>query len=153
MVKIAVNGAAGRMGSRIIALAKEQSKNFSVVQAFDLDGKFESLKPYAESSGKKKLKCDVLIDFSGPEGADGSAEAARISKKAVVIGSTGFDDRFLVKVRSIARSIPVVFSSNMSVGVNVMLALVAEAAKNDLRFFQRFLRNGFQIRQKSILLF
>jgi len=127
MIKIAVNGAAGRMGSRILALANEQPNNFKVVQTFDLDGRSESLLPYVK--GKKKLKCDVLIDFSGPDGANWSAAAAHLSKKAVVIGSTGLDDEFMRKIKTIAKGIPVALSSNMSVGVNVMLALVVEAAQ------------------------
>jgi 4-hydroxy-tetrahydrodipicolinate reductase len=129
MIRIAVNGASGRMGSRILALAKEQPKIFNIAQTFDLDGNFEKLAPYTLAGGEAKLKCDVLIDFSGPDGAQDSADAARVSKKALVIGSTGLDEKFMEKIKSIASRIPVVLSSNMSVGVNVMLALVSEAAK------------------------
>ena len=127
MVKIAVNGALGRMGSRILALAAEQPKHFKVVQTFDLGGKAENLSSYA--NGGKKLLCDVLIDFSGPEGARGSVDAARFSKKAVVIGSTGLDEELVKKIRSAAKAVPVVLSSNMSVGVTLVQELVAQAAK------------------------
>ena len=126
MIKIAVNGAAGRMGSRILTLAHEQPNNFEVVQTFDVK-KLESLLPYVKK--EKKLTCDVLIDFSGPDGANWSAAAAHFSKKAVVIGSTGLDEESVKKIGVIAAGIPVVLSSNMSIGVNLMLALVAEAAK------------------------
>ena len=126
MITIAVNGALGRMGSRILAIAQERPNDFKVVQTFDLE-KLESLLPYAK--GEKKLICDVLIDFSGPDGANGSATAAHFSKKAVVIGSTGLDEESLKKIGTIAKGIPVVLSSNMSVGVNLMLASVEQMAK------------------------
>ncbi len=126
MIKIAVNGALGRMGSRILALAGEKPNDFKVAHSFDLE-KAESLLPYA--AGEKKLACDVLIDFSGPDGANQCAAAAHHSKKGLVIGSTGLDDEFLKKIKGLAEGIPVVLSSNMSVGVNVMLTLIEEAAK------------------------
>lgn len=127
MLRIAVNGALGRMGSRICALAGEQPKNFKVLQTFDLSGGSERLLPYA--NGENKLSADVLIDFSGPEGARWSAAAAHFSKKGLVIGSTGLDGQFAKKIKQIAKKIPVVLSSNMSVGVNVMLELVEAAAR------------------------
>lgn len=126
MIRIAVNGALGRMGSRIIALAQEQPNDFQVVHSFDLN-KAESLLPYTK--GEKKLACDVLIDFSGPDGANASAAAAHFSKKGLVIGSTGLDEASTQKIKSVAEGVPVVLSFNMSVGVNVMLSLIEEAAK------------------------
>ena len=126
MIKIAVNGAAGRMGSRIIALAQEQPNDFQIAQTFDL-GKLEDLLPYAK--GEKKLACDVLIDFSGPDGAKRSNAAANLSGKGLVIGSTGLDDEAVKAIHATATKVPVVLSSNMSVGLNVMLALVEGAAK------------------------
>src|SRR3990167_6083791 len=104
MLKIAVNGAIGKMGSRILALAHEQPNEYKVVQAFDMEnfvGKMipagvalESLAPYAK--GEKKLLCDVLIDFSGPEGARSSNAAVNLSGiKGLVVGSTGLDQEAL----------------------------------------------------------
>src|SRR5262245_50285908 len=116
MLKIGINGVLGRMGSRILALANAEPKKFKVVHAFDLGEKAESLKLYAE--GKKKLACDVLIDFSGPEGAGASALAVQHSKKGLVVGSTGLDEEFRKKIKKISNKVPVVVSSNMSVGVN-----------------------------------
>lgn len=126
MIKIGINGAAGKMGKRIAELANEKPDHFKIVHTFDLE-RSESLLPYTK--GEKRLDCDVLIDFSGPDGANGSATAAHLSKKAVVIGSTGLDEESVKKIKAISAGVPVVLSSNMGVGVNVMLALVAEAAK------------------------
>ncbi len=125
MIKIAVNGAAGRMGTRILELAKDQPHAFQIAQTFDLK-QHESLAPYAE--GSKTLHCDVLIDFSGPEGAGQCNAAAAHSKKALVIGSTGLEDPLVHAIRTTATKVPVVLSSNMSVGVNVMVALLEKAA-------------------------
>jgi 4-hydroxy-tetrahydrodipicolinate reductase len=136
MVRIAVNGAGGKMGTRILALASENAKEFRVEHAFDIHGigqsagpvSVESLQPYAE--GKKTLRCDVLIDFSGPEGAGACSAAANFSKKALVVGSTGLEGEVVRQIEKTAALVPVVVSSNMSVGVNVMLKLLGVAAES-----------------------
>jgi 4-hydroxy-tetrahydrodipicolinate reductase len=126
MIKIAVNGALGRMGARIIALAKEQPSVFDVTQVFDLKNT-ESLAPYA--TGEKKLACDVLIDFSGPEGMRQCIAAARASKKALIVGSTGYSISIFGEAQTASKEIPLIVSSNMSIGVNVVLALLDVASK------------------------
>lgn len=126
MTRIAVNGALGRMGSRIIALARQRHEEFNVVHAFDLKKGSEDLRPYAE--GKKTLDCDVLIDFSGPDGALWCNDAANRSGKALVIGSTGLEAETVKAIEATAAKVPVVLSSNMSIGVTVVLKMLEFAA-------------------------
>lgn len=143
MVKIGINGALGRMGSRILSLAHEQSNDFAIVQAFEIDThpslgqdigallgfgkdigvKLESPRFYVDK--KKKLTCDVLIDFSGPDGARWCNAAANDAQiKGLVIGSTGLEDLIMESLKATAMRLPVVVSSNMSVGVNLLLELL-----------------------------
>lgn len=134
MIKIGVNGACGKMGQRILALATEEPNHYQAVQAFDTQvsiGKktsqgivVESLEPYVE--GKAALKCDVLIDFSGPEGAKQCQAAALSSKKALVIGSTGLDDEALKNLEAVAAKVSVVVSANMSIGVNLVIQMLEQ---------------------------
>ncbi len=134
MIKIGVNGACGKMGQRILALAAEDPQNYQAVHAFDTNvsiGKktsqgmvLETLESYA--GGVATLKCDVLIDFSGPEGAKQCQAAALSSKKALVIGSTGLDDGTLKAIEAAAAKVPVVVSSNMSVGVNLVIQMLEQ---------------------------
>ena len=137
MVKLGMNGAEGRMGKRIIALAQEKPNEFKIVQAFDLETnvgkeaapsvKIENLLPYVE--GDKKLFCDVLIDFSGPDGAHECINAAHKSQKALVIGSTGLTQDHMEKIHQTSSKIAIVQSFNMSIGVNVVMALLELASK------------------------
>lgn len=73
--------------------------------------------------------CDVVIDFTTAEGSAMLAERCALSgRPALVIGSTGFDAAQRKAVEQAAKSIPIVFSGNFSLGVNVLVGLVAQAA-------------------------
>lgn len=140
MIRIAVNGAAGRMGGRILALAAA-SKQHEVVAAFDsprcasLGRSLRDLHGL-ERGGRVVLSrlspaalgpADVLIDFSSPEGTDAAIGACLASKTALVVGTTGLDSKGLARVLRASSRIPVLHSANMSVGVNVLLELVRRA--------------------------
>src|SRR3989338_9173236 len=118
MVTIAVNGAAGRMGSRILALAAQAPKKYKVGGSFDHAKR--GLSPLSPE-GLKKV--DVLIDFSSPEGTDQSLRACVSSKTKLVIGTTGLGPQTQEDVKKASKVIPIIYSANMSVGIN----LVAEA--------------------------
>ncbi len=120
MLKIAVNGAVGRMGTRILALAAASSD-------FEIAGEFE-LEKNALSVNSLKGK-GVLIDFSGPSGTPMAIQAALKNGWGLVIGTTGLDSNIESSMAVAARSIPIVFSANMSVGVNLAVELVSDAAK------------------------
>ncbi len=119
MIKLAVNGALGRMGSRILELARKSSENFKIAAAFD------------ENSGDKISKLsaarlkgsDVLIDFSSPEGTRAALEAALQTNAAMVIGTTGADNKLQADIREASKKIPIVFSPNMSIGANFLFEL------------------------------
>ncbi|MBI3253075.1 MAG: 4-hydroxy-tetrahydrodipicolinate reductase [Candidatus Omnitrophica bacterium] len=120
MVRIAVNGAAGRMGQRILELAKA-SGEFKIAGAFDEKEKRLS----KDSLGGK----GVLVDFSAAAGTADSLAAAEKAGWGLVVGTTGLDAKMENALRAAGKNIPVVRSSNMSVGVNLLLELVALAAK------------------------
>ncbi len=134
MIKIGVNGACGKMGQRILALAAEDAGSFQIAHAFDAGSGIgqktaqgqavESLASYA--SGQTILKCDVLIDFSGPEGTRSCCAAVGFSKKALVVGSTGLDDAITKSLEAAAAKVPVVVSANMSIGVNLVVQLLEQ---------------------------
>ena len=72
---------------------------------------------------------DVWIDFSTPSAAVPNAQAAAAVGAAIVIGTTGVSAADKEKIAAIAKTIPIVLTPNMSMGVNVMLKLVADAAR------------------------
>ena len=121
--KIIVCGAAGRMGQRICALGESQG-----LQMLPVDSQGIALR-IAKNLNEVIEQAQVIIDFTGPEASLGFLKEAIQHHKAMVIGTTGFTDSQRKEIEAAAKKIPIVFSSNMSVGVNVMWKLIAEAAK------------------------
>src|SRR4029077_18132833 len=81
------------------------------------------------TEGTPANKTDVWIDFSVPAATLAAGQAAQSMNVAMVIGTTGLSASEREQLRAAAKQIPIVFSPNMSVGVNVMLKLVADAAR------------------------
>ena len=125
MVKIIVTGALGRMGKRIIELA-EKDPNISVVGRIEI--KADPTHNIVSNIKEVKSDYDCIIDFTAPEATMNYLKAARDAKKAIVVGTTGLSDKNIAEIKSAASSIPVVFSPNMSVGVNVFFNLVKRAS-------------------------
>lgn len=74
-------------------------------------------------------QCDVLIDFTRPEGTMAHLAICEKLRKKIVIGTTGFDPSEKQRIAQAGHAIGVVFSANMSVGVNVTLKLIALATQ------------------------
>jgi 4-hydroxy-tetrahydrodipicolinate reductase len=72
---------------------------------------------------------DILIDFTRPEATLDYLAICMSANKAIVIGTTGFDDASLATIDNAAKKIPVVFAPNMSVGVNLSFKLLDMAAR------------------------
>lgn len=118
MINICVSGSKGKMGSRIITLAKEDS-SFKVSGQFDI----------GESPESSIKNCDCLIEFTTPNATIEHLALCERLKKAMVIGTTGLSDEERHKITEASKKIPVVFSSNMSIGVNVLFKLVENSVK------------------------
>lgn len=133
MIKLGVNGAFGRMGSRILDLAGSAPENFKIVAAFEHEG-HPSLGQRAGTVRVSELSraalkgCDVLIDFSSPEGTQSALEAAVAAKSALVIGTTGIGGKLVEAIRASSKKIAVVFSPNMSIGANFLFELARLSA-------------------------
>lgn len=130
IIKLAINGAGGRMGQRLLSLAKDDP-TFEVVCAIEADdhpfiGKqFDSV-PYVS---RLSSAADVVVDFSLPEGTEKMLAQAINGGTALVIGTTGLTGHQQTLVDQAARSIPIVQAANYGVGINVLLKLVAQAAR------------------------
>jgi len=141
MVKIAVCGAAGRMGQRIINAVVE-------AEGVELSGALE--RPGHPLVGQDAgliagcgalgvllsddlnaviAGCDALIDFTAPKVSLKNLEACGLQRKAIVIGSTGFTPEERALAAELARDIPVVLAPNMSVGVNVCFKILKDIAR------------------------
>ena len=118
MIKICVSGSKGKMGSRIIGLAKAD-KRFDLTGEFDLDCPAESF-----------IKgCDCLIEFTTPQATMEHLALCEKHKKAMVIGTTGLSDAEKEKIGEASKRIAIVLSPNMSVGVNLLFKMAGDAAR------------------------
>ncbi len=138
MTRIAINGAAGRMGRRIAALAIE-SERFDIVAALEAPGHECLGRDVGELAGVGTFgvalthtldeRPDVLIDFSLPEGTLAVLPACREGGVAMVIGTTGLTASQQAGIADAAGRIAVVQAANFSVGINVLLKVVVDVAR------------------------
>ncbi len=135
--KLVVVGAAGRMGRRIVSLAAE-SAEFDIVAAVERKhhpdiGKDAGL---VAAAGPINVKLtdefpkdgDVAVDFSQAEAADKTIDYCIDNKVALVSGTTGLSEQQRGKFKAACEKIPVIYGTNMSVGMNVLFNLVGKVA-------------------------
>ena len=127
-VRVAIAGASGRMGLALLEAAA-QTEGVMLGAAIDLSASTWGGVAIGTDVRSALANSDVLIDFTRPAGTLEHLEQCVAAKKAMVIGTTGFDTEQLAVVRKAAKAIPIVMAPNMSVGVNVALKLVELAAK------------------------
>jgi len=141
MVKIAVAGAAGRMG-RTLVEAISGSQDTLVLSAatvlpddpaLGMDAGLLAIGAQLGVATTADLASaadfDVLIDFTAPAASLQHLAFCQAQQKAIVIGTTGFSDEQKQEIAAAATSIPVVFAPNMSVGVNLCFKLLEQAAQ------------------------
>lgn len=136
--KIAIHGAAGRMGRRLLVLACADIE-MEVVQAIEYEGHphlgkaVRELEADASSAVKLdaeiKAGAEVLIDFTTPEATAAAAGKAAARGLALVIGTTALAEEQLARVSAAASQVAVIHAPNYSLGVNVLLRLVGEMAQ------------------------
>lgn len=126
MPKIIISGCNGRMGQVVARMCAE--RGFEIVAGFnkhtEKTGKFPVYADPMEFSGS----ADVVIDFSNPSAISGLLSYCKNKKLPIVICTTGFSDEQLELIKAASEEIPVFKSGNMSVGINLLTALVKKAA-------------------------
>jgi len=134
MTKVVICGISGRMGSHIADMVR-------TTQGLQLSGATEAPDSYAigttlpegpmvvDDLSKCIERADVVIDFTSPASTLKQASIVAENQKAIVVGTTGFNDQEKSQLTQILKNIPSVWAPNMSIGVNVLLNLVAEAAR------------------------
>lgn len=117
-VRMLLVGAAGRMGKTVLDLA-QNDREIEIVARCDLANPIEPA----------MKNCDVAIDFSHANAIDEICRAAWQHGKSLVIGTTGHSQQQRGIIEETAHSVPIVFASNFSVGVNVLFSLTRKAAE------------------------
>jgi len=141
-LNIAIHGAAGRMGQRLVALAAAD-KELSLVAAVDAPNHPRQGEDAGLIAGVQSLgvplssdlegNVDAVVDFSLPPAAEKIIETCRQKKIPLVVATTGLDEAQMERLRAAAVEIPLLWSPNMSLAVNLTMKLaeVAAAALKD----------------------
>ena len=139
-INVCIAGAAGRMGQRLVTLAKEDPE-LHVAYALEHKAHASIGKDIGTLCGLGEIgtklaqslcpNCgvQVLIDFTHAEAVVPTAELAAEQGIALVIGTTGLNDAQKAKLKDCAKKVPIIHASNYSVGVNVLFKAAALVAK------------------------
>lgn len=137
-IRLAMNGAAGRMGKRITAIINND-KDAKLVAAIEYAAHPDQGKDIGQLNGEgpmgislsSKIEGDIdaLIDFSTPATTVQVAKICQEKKIAFVTGTTGLSEKDLEQIKACAKDIPILIGSNMSIGVNLLFRFAAQIAK------------------------
>jgi 4-hydroxy-tetrahydrodipicolinate reductase len=141
-MKIGILGGAGRMGQMIAREIIAQKSSGAILAAcVDRKESWANGKDMGGILGLDRLGvnvttdkntafqvCDVMIDFTSPEATMEHAAIAHQHGRALVVGTTGLSETEEAAIRTAAQKAPVLYAPNMSVGVNILLALVEQVS-------------------------
>ena len=127
MIKILLNGCLGKMGQAVEACVNER-EDVMICCGVDIAAGDKTY-PVYNCFVDVQEKPDVIIDFSNPLVLDDMLTFAVDHQTPVIICTTGFSDAQVQKIKDTANKIPVFYSGNMSLGINVLIALSKMAAK------------------------
>ena len=127
MIKAILCGASGKMGG-FVAAAAEADGEIQIVAGVDKinnGAKFPIFSAFSDIN----VKADVIIDFSNPTLLDSLLDYAEKTNTPAVIATTGYIDTQIEKIKSAAQKVPIFFTFNMSLGVNLIASLAKKAAQ------------------------
>ncbi len=125
MTEILLSGAYGKMGKTITEYAADNDR-IKIVCGVDIGEGFQKF-PVYRTFDEVSHKPNVIIDFSHISVLDGLLEYAINNNVAVVLATTGYSAEQINHIKEAAKKIPVFFSANMSLGVNLLSALAKKA--------------------------
>lgn len=128
MIRIILSGCFGKMG-HVIRDCVSSRNDCEIVAGVDIgDGKaeFPVFKSFDSTSG---VDADVIIDFSHPSVLSGLLEYASAKKCPAVVATTGLSEDQIADINECSKTVPMFFSANMSIGVNLISELAAKAAR------------------------
>ncbi len=128
MVRAIMHGCNGKMGQVITGLVKNDEE-ITFVAGIDTYMGIENTYPVFESIEKCDVEADVIIDFSNAKAVDNLLDYCVEKQIPVVLCTTGLSEAQLAKVEEAAKKTAVLKSANMSLGVNLLIKLLKDAAK------------------------
>lgn len=128
MISVVISGANGHMG-RVINSVISERNDCKVLAGIDVVTEAYSDFPIYTEPSNLPSKPDVIIDFSHPSALDKLLDYCLSTGTAVVIATTGYTEEQISKIKKAAEQIPVFFTFNMSLGINLLIKLAKSAAE------------------------
>ncbi len=128
MINIILSGCNGKMGRVITGLVAEK-EDMQIVAGFDINDYLPNTYPVYKNPLECKESADVLIDFSHPSALEGVLDYCKKTNTPAVLATTGLSKEQREDIDKSAESIPVFFSANMSLGINLLIALAKKATQ------------------------
>ena len=128
MVRAIMHGCNGKMGQVITGLVKNDVE-IEFVAGVDAYMGISNTYPVFESIEKCDVEADVIIDFSNAKAVDNLLDYCVEKQVPVVLCTTGLSEEQLAKVEEASKKVAVLKSANMSLGVNLLMKILKDAAK------------------------
>ena len=128
MINILLSGCNGAMG-RVIAARAEEREDCRISAGLDINTQSNGAFPVFGNAEDIDAPVDVVIDFSHPAALSGVLRYALQNKKPIVVATTGLSEEQIHSLHLASSQIPVFFSANMSLGVNLLSELCKKAAE------------------------
>jgi 4-hydroxy-tetrahydrodipicolinate reductase len=129
MTNIILRGCNGKMGQMITQIV-EEDENAVIAAGVDITQSKQNKYPVYHSFRQCNIKADVIIDVSAPVNIGEMLDYAIRQGIGIVLCTTGITQEDLLLIAEAANKIPILRSANMSMGINLLLKLVQEAARN-----------------------
>jgi 4-hydroxy-tetrahydrodipicolinate reductase len=123
-----MSGCNGKMGQVITRLVSE-TQDCQIVAGFDIFDGIKNEYPVYKNPNDCQEEADVIIDFSHPNSLKNLLSYALSKNIPVVVATTGLSNQQILNLNEVSKKIPIFFSANMSLGINLLIDLVAKAAK------------------------
>ena len=128
MTRIIMNGCNGKMGQVISRLVEEDSEA-EIVCGVDINTEAKNSYPVVGSIDEFDGEADVVIDFSHPSCLTNILSYCKRKNTPVILATTGYSTEQKDEFKAASEDIPVFFSANMSLGINLLISLAKQAAK------------------------
>ena len=127
LTQIAICGANGKMGKVIYDVISNRN-DCKVISGIDINTEKYADFTIVSKPNELPVKPDVIIDFSNPASLDGLIEYGLTTGCGIVFATTGYSSEQIAKIKKTAEQIPVFFTFNMSLGINLLVELSKKAA-------------------------
>ena len=128
MTNVIISGSSGKMG-RVLTDMIAQQPDIRIVAGFDPSPAPGSSFPVFQSPADCSVSADCIIDFSHPSALTGLLDFCKKTGCGIILATTGYSPEQLEEIEAASKSLRIFRSANMSLGINVLMALVRQTAK------------------------